>query len=343
MVYSLSMPSPTQPPRTGREVLQRGARVVVRYRLPPGSQPPLTDVVGRVVGVDTESVLVQTRRGPVTVRLETVVAAKAVPPRPTRPGPPHLTTSIADLGKVMASGWPAVDVAHLGEWLLGASSGFTGRANSVLPFGDPGVPLNDAVTWVERWYGDRGLPPTVQLALPAEAETEEHPLGAVLLQRGYDSVKPTLVMTAASAAVPTASADEPVDVTTQLTGEWLSAYARQRSPAPDVTERILTGADEPQFLTVRTDDGVAAVARVTLHPGWAGIGALWVDPARRRTGLGRLATTTFARIARDRRIPSLYLQVEQDNEPAVALYEALGFVTHHRYVYLTRLDSSAIR
>ena len=270
-------------------------------------------MVGQVVQVDADAVVVQARSGPVTVPLEAVVTAKAVPPRPARPGPPHLTTNIDDLAEVMASGWPAVEVGHLGDWLLGASSGFTGRANSVLPFGDPGVPLEDAVTWVERWYGDRGLPPMVQLALPPSLPPEGHPLGAVLLRRGYGAQKPTLVMTAASAALPRPSAEEPVEVTTQLTDEWLDAYARQRSPVPGVTERILTGADEPLFLTVRTDDRVAAVARVVLHPGWAGVGALWVDPAQRRAGLGRLVTTTVARVARDRRIASLYLQVEQDN------------------------------
>ena len=30
----------------------------------------------------------------------------------------------------------------------------------------------------------------------------------------------------------------------------------------------------------------------------------------------------------------MYLQVAADNAPAIALYESLGFTTHHRYVYL---------
>jgi ribosomal protein S18 acetylase RimI-like enzyme len=30
-----------------------------------------------------------------------------------------------------------------------------------------------------------------------------------------------------------------------------------------------------------------------------------------------------------------YLQVLGDNSPALALYESLGFTTHHQYAYLT--------
>ena len=42
--------------------------------------------------------------------------------------------------------------------MLRASSGYTQRGNSVVPLGDPGMPLADAVSEVERWYAARSLP-----------------------------------------------------------------------------------------------------------------------------------------------------------------------------------------
>ena len=36
----------------------------------------------------------------------------------------------------------------------------------------------------------------------------------------------------------------------------------------------------------------------------------------------------------DRHTPALYLQVQDDNAPAIAMYRGLGFVDHHRYTYL---------
>jgi ribosomal protein S18 acetylase RimI-like enzyme len=38
----------------------------------------------------------------------------------------------------------------------------------------------------------------------------------------------------------------------------------------------------------------------------------------------------------ERGATTAYLQVLGDNEPALALYERLGFVEHHRYRYLAR-------
>ena len=52
----------------------------------------------------------------------------------------------------------SVESERLGDWELRAASGFTRRANSVLPLGDPRLPLDEALDAVRRWYGDRGLP-----------------------------------------------------------------------------------------------------------------------------------------------------------------------------------------
>src|SRR5919206_492190 len=63
-------------------------------------------------------------------------------------------------------GWHGGDEAPLGEWLLRAGGGFTGRANSALGVGDPGMPLPDAVDAVTRWYTDRGLRRLTPAAAP---------------------------------------------------------------------------------------------------------------------------------------------------------------------------------
>jgi N-acetylglutamate synthase len=61
-----------------------GTRVVIRYRLPSGSVPPLTDVIGYLLQVDP-LVKVRTRHGGVVdVAQADVVAVKAVGEPPLR-------------------------------------------------------------------------------------------------------------------------------------------------------------------------------------------------------------------------------------------------------------------
>ena len=76
------------------------------------------------------------------------------------------TISILDLEEAAARGWRAPEEAALGRWRLRAAEGFTGRANSALAIGDPGMPLAAAVSEVRRWYRARGLPPMVAVPFP---------------------------------------------------------------------------------------------------------------------------------------------------------------------------------
>jgi len=72
--------------------------------------------------------------------------------------------TIIDLERIAAAHWRGTEEEWLGGWLLRAAGGFTGRANSALPLGDPGMPLDEAIAAVTRWYRDRGLPP--MMAVP---------------------------------------------------------------------------------------------------------------------------------------------------------------------------------
>src|SRR6266705_4661080 len=77
-----------------------------------------------------------------------------------------MPVSIGELEAVAARGWRAPEEAPLGGWLLRAAEGFTGRANSALAVGDPGMPLAAATAKVSDWYRARGLPAMIATAFP---------------------------------------------------------------------------------------------------------------------------------------------------------------------------------
>jgi GNAT superfamily N-acetyltransferase len=324
-----------------------GTRVVVRQRLVDSPEAGATDVIGRLAVRTDDALLIDTKRGRVAVPRRDVVAAKPVPPAATRPGPAHLRVSLDDLALVAAQGWVAVEQAALGSWLLRSAPGYTGRANSVLVVGDPGLPLDTALDHCERWYAEREQTTMFQVSGPAGFAIADHPVAHALVERGYTvgGGRPdwsrVLVMTGPLGGLPSATGTAPqVVVEKTLSEEWLRAYSEGRAPVPGITEAVLTGSERQLFLSIReeTSGRIIAVARLTLHPGWAGVFGLWVHPDHRRQGLARSVMAAVGTIARDNRTPAIYLQVSADNDAAMTMYEALGFTVHHEYTYLVQFE-----
>lgn len=85
-----------------------------------------------------------------------------------------------ELERIAALGWQAEHQAWVGRWLLRASDGFTGRANSVLPLGHLDLDLDEALDEVTAWYAGYDLPP--RCAVPAPARDD---LRAALAARGW--------------------------------------------------------------------------------------------------------------------------------------------------------------
>ncbi|MEO7070683.1 MAG: GNAT family N-acetyltransferase, partial [Nostocoides sp.] len=291
--------------------------------------------------------------GEVLVARTDLTALKVIPPRPIRRGAAHLAISVDDLQQVMLPAWGAVERDTLGDWRLRASAGFTQRGNSVVPVGSPGLPLSTAVDRVEQWYAARGLPARFAVAGPEGFVPSDDPLGTLLLGRGYTVDGTTLNLTADSATVAAADPGGPaVRLTGELEAAWLSAYRRTRSTVPGTTEEVLLdgsavvfasitpGGGLPPKLGLRDADAAGttpiSLARLTIGAGWAGLGAVWTDPAYRGRGLAGHVTAGLAAYARDAGTHLVHLQVEADKTSAVTLYRRMGFATHSAHAYLTQ-------
>ncbi|MBB5785924.1 GNAT family N-acetyltransferase [Jiangella mangrovi] len=307
-----------------------GRRVVVRYRL-HGGQYGATDVLGVLESAGDVLRIRPTRGGEVVAVAATdVVAVKEIP---------ELTVTrreVRDLEGAALHGWRALETEWLGGWLLRASRGFTGRANSVMPLDDPGLPLGDAVARVEDWYRARGLVPAFQVPEPLGRS-----LGPVLDGRGWPAfedrtfvmVAPvSVVLGAERAGLPAVRVDDRPD------DDWLAGYHYRGGDLPAHAVDVLVNAATAGFASV-DDDGVrVAIARgaVSDSPGgrrWLGVTAVEVAPSARRRGLGGHIVAGLAAWAAGHGATDVYLQVAEPNEPARATYRKAGFAEHHAYHY----------
>jgi len=247
---------------------------------------------------------------------------------------------IAALERVAALHWRAPEEERLGGWLLRAGRGFTGRANSALAVGDPGVPLDDALAGVDDWYRARGLPSMIAVPLGLSADGEPMPdsLDDYLASRNWaPRPGPAYVMVAGTSAV-AQPAPSPAGLEFRLAPEpdaaWLAMYHYRGQELPPAALELLMSAAWQRFASIRDPDGSpVAIARLSVASGWAGITAVEVSAARRRQGLGALITQAACAEAARQGVGRVFLQVETTNAAALALYERCGFRYSHRYHY----------
>ena len=236
---------------------------------------------------------------------------------------------VAALERLVAGTWRGLEEESFGDWLLRAGAGFTGRANSVLVVGRPPGSFEDAVRAVTDWYQRRGLQPRAQVPLPGAEEADE-----AFAEAGWTTVEDVLVLTAPLSGWPDAAVA--VDLAAEPDDAWLTGDRYRGTPLPPVAREVLMCADEPVFASIRLDPDpapLAAVARGAVVEGWLVVTAVTVDDRYRRRGLATALMHGLGAWARDRGASACVLQVVESNDPALALYERLGFTEHHRYHY----------
>ncbi|MEW2440833.1 GNAT family N-acetyltransferase [Micromonospora marina] len=336
-----------------------GHRIVVRRIVGIREGRTLfSDALGELVELSETHITLSTDAGPLRVPVAEVHRAKRVPParRPT-------AAAVVALELAADEAWPAPVRGRLGDWRLRWADGWTGRANSALPVGDPDRPLPAALDAVQRWYAERGGSALVNTPLPLAA-----PVGAELDARGWTSRPPVLVqtvplrtLTAPPEAVPAdvhpgrvatpAAADPPppaslagtppVTLTGAPTDDWLAICAGRKGGLPDAARHVLTAVDRVRFAELRVDGRALAIGRgtVTGEGRWLGLSLLEVLPEARRRGFATAVVRALAGWGADEGAVRAFLQVEQSNTGAVTLYRRLGFTTHH--TYLTRVAPAA--
>jgi len=267
--------------------------------------------------------------------------------------------------RVEAATWPAVRTAITEDgWHAGMSGGWTRRANSALPLGDPSD-LGAAVDRIEAVYRDAGLPLAVRIDSAAPAGLADE-----LARRGYRGQAWTdvLVRDVPVRDMPAwdgVEPDEPDlgDVSLRVTDEpddrWLRAFlgfGGRAGADPDggaaqaqLARSVLAGAPA-QYVTAAIGEEPVATLRVACAQQWAELSCLAVVPGERRRGLGRTLTRRGLALAGRRGARRAFLQVEVANAGAAALYAGLGFELADGYRYfvgpgVTALDdrSAAVR
>ncbi len=305
-----------------------GRRLTIRYREKDGLSRTENELVGvlyRWSGGFTDGILRLRRRDgtEVGVRLADIVSARVVPPE----------LSAYAMQRLCQQGWPPLHEKDLGPWVLRASCGATGRANSVRVAGLPQGSLDSTLAEVRKWYGKRELPPRLQMPIPSGMRVE-------LDEADWTGRRTSRVMVAPVSKLlnATLEAQERGDLDISVEDEPNSQFLHMtagydRHTAPEF-EHAYAAVRPAAFVYCRDSQGeLLGIGHAVLQETWAGATTVQTVRQSRRRGIATAVAAAMARWAHEQGANNWYLQLYEDNSAALGFYEHLGFATHHKYEY----------
>lgn len=232
------------------------------------------------------------------------------------------------LERATLAAWPPRVHARMHGWVLNASSGTSGRINSIWPLAWTGeVSLDTAIDDAAAWMRAQGLTPSFKIS---EALVQPAALLPALHSRGYRQTTPTFVM--ARDLAPT-TPDLSVRITATPDDIFL-APMRADAPPADYEERrdALMRAPSPRACAaiMEGDEALAAGACVIVDK-IASIFVMRTMAHAQRRGLARRILSALQAWAHENGATIACLQVEAPNAPAIALYRAAGFAAVYDY------------
>ncbi len=238
--------------------------------------------------------------------------------------------------ELAANAWPAEMVQHLGGWRMRYTGGESRRVNSVWPNQPPGLDDPEAaIDLVEAFYHRREATPRFKIcpaALPAD-------LPKRLSNRGYQPEMLTSVKTAPVAAVlaKTCSPEGEVIATSEISERWFQTYtgASGYSPASlpirwGIFNRI---GPQPRYVLVEEDGDPVSAGLGVVERGWLGVFCVVTVPEFRRRRFASGVMHILTEWGSGQGAETVYLQVMEDNPPALRLYEGMGFTRQYQYSY----------
>ena len=242
-------------------------------------------------------------------------------------------TAAADIEAIERATLAAVSppaVEQFGDWLLPFDSGSIGRAKSAVPLRHEHCE-SSVVDAIEARYRSRGL--AAAFRVPDNEKLEA--VRDELVRRDYHIEQPTVVHIGRCEAMLRVSGETPADVAASPDEAWASVFVGEGFDPVDGAYRVkaLSRSTDALYAGVRDAGRTVAVGVAAFGYGWASVHGMRTNFAQRGKGFAGRVLIALAQAALDRGIARVFLQVEENNAPAISLYRRAGFEPAWRYVY----------
>ena len=301
-----------------------GKRVTIRLREPGGG---FRDIVGIL---QNERELINSKSKSIYFSPDEIAIWREIKPLPDLAGKgAPLSQRIIELEKLSDLTWPAEQVIEYGGWRLRISDGFSMRANSVLPIGEPPVDLAVAVDQVKSNYREKKLRPTFSIPLPLFEELDSY-----LEKNGWDIKIDANFLIRDIGVIEVSSYPQfMIEISDYPSKTWLEVNSDQP------LEKLM-GRYPARYGAIKSGGKYIAIGRIATSDSWSIVTRLFVDPSFRGQGVARILMNNLLAAAKNDGATKVALQVDNENGAALALYQSMGFRTHHKFVYRILANNS---
>lgn len=233
--------------------------------------------------------------------------------------------------KFIAQAWPAETEENYNDWILRANAGVTKRANSVYSIGD--IPSS------QNWLKDIELFYTRQAIMPCFyiSELSAPDLDSFLYVQGYEKTGEMFLMEQLCKAT-TSPQKYQVEIELAATPAWIRNFLQLEGFSPDsytAYGNIFSNITlHKAFISLYHEADVVALGTIVVKEKQAYLSNIVVHERIRRQGVAYILMQELANYAHEHGVEKIYLQVLQDNLPAIRLYEKCGFkriaASHYR-------------
>jgi ribosomal protein S18 acetylase RimI-like enzyme len=227
---------------------------------------------------------------------------------------------------------PALETRVYDGWVLRMANGYTRRANSVNPVYGSSLDVREKIALCEAIYNES------ETRLVFKMTDAVHPadLDATLNAHGFIKEAPTSVQTLDLAEYdPQLNAEVFVD--DALSKAWLADFARLNAVADHhvSTLRQILERIEPKtcYAALKSDSETVAVGLGVIDGDFMGLFDIVTDINHRRRGYGRAIMDALLHHGKANGATTAYLQAMTTNDPALSLYEGMGFREAYQYWY----------
>jgi GNAT superfamily N-acetyltransferase len=244
-----------------------------------------------------------------------------------------LTKRIEEAG---LNAWPAFKQLFYDGWLLRFAEGYTKRSNSIHVLENSQVNYDTKVNTCEQYYLSHKQVPLFRISsLLKIPELEKY-----LISRGYQKMEPTQVMLMELNDFKHVQPKSDREFCSQVTSIWLRHYYEMGQFSVEkfvVHGKIIQNILPRVLLAELRYKGIpVSMGMAVLEGDIVGLYDILTTPLMRNQGLGTDLINGLLEWAWVNEARYVYLQVTEDNTPAIRLYEKMGFKTLYHYLYFIK-------